>query len=111
MPDFRIVLVGPPYKEPRFYGELGWNARNVYLRHPDGAKDSRHRDGNTFLTSTGSQRSHELRVPTSAASRELINFIALKATMPEPRILDGPIRKSDLIIPTTSAGTAPRLAV
>jgi hypothetical protein len=111
MPEFRIVLTGEPYKEPRYYGELEWDARNVYVRHPGGGKDSRHSNGATYLTSTGSDRALEFRVPTSAVGRELINFIALKPTVSEPPVLRGGIKTTDLVIPTTSAGTAPRLAV
>jgi hypothetical protein len=111
MPDFRIVLNGPPYAEPRYYGALQWNDRNVYIRYAGGGKDSRHSDGGTFLASTGHGRSFEQRLPTSEVSRELVSFISLKAPMTEPPPLRGPIRKSDLVLPTTSAGTAPRLAV
>jgi hypothetical protein len=111
MPDIRIVLEGPPYPEPRYYGEIAWNQRNVYLRHPGGGKDSRHSDGGTRLTSTGSQRAVETRLPTSAVSRELINFISLKPPLAEPPPLRGRIRATDLVLRTSSAGTMPRLAV
>ncbi len=111
MPGFRIVLTGPPYEEPRYYGAVQWDDRNVYLRHPGGGKDSRHSNGATYLTSTGSNRELETRIPTSAVGRELVNFISLKPTVAEPPILRGSIRPTDLVLPTTSAGTAPRLAV
>ena len=59
--EFRIILKGPPYSEPRYYGTLQWNDRNVYIWHPSGRKDSRHSDGATFQV-----------------GRELVNFISLK---------------------------------
>jgi hypothetical protein len=111
MAEIRIVIEGPPYPEPRYYGEIAWNEHNVYLRHPGGGKDSRHSDGGTRLTSTGSQRSLETRLPTSAVSRELINFISLKPPLSEPPPLRGAIRSTDLVLHTSSAGTMPRLAV
>ena len=111
MPEFRIILKGPPYSEPRYYGAVQWNDRNVYIRYAGGGKDSRHADGPTFLASTGAGRSLELRVPTSEVSRELVNFVTLRPPLDEPPPLRGPIRESDLVLPTTSAGTMPRLAV
>lgn len=109
--DVRIILEGPPYGEPRYYGTLQWNDRNIYIRHPGGRKDSRHSDGVTFFGTTGSERVVERRVPTSEVSRELVNFITLKPPLTEPPRLLGPIRASDLVLRTTSAGTAPRIAV
>lgn len=110
MGSLRVILTGDPYTGPRFYGEVSWNSRNVYLRHPNGAKDSRHSDGNTFLTSTGDSRTTQLRVPTSSISRELVNFIEL-GSQPFPSPLRGEIRPRDLVLDTASVGTAPRIAV
>ena len=109
--EFRIILKGPPYSEPRYYGTLQWNDRNVYIWHPSGRKDSRHSDGATFLATTGAMRAVETRVPTSQIGRELVNFISLRRPLTEPRRLRGPVRASDLVLRTTSAGTVPRLAV
>ncbi len=111
MADVRIVLEGSPYAEPRYYGTLQWNDRNVYIRHAGGGKDSRHGDGATFLGTTGPARATERRVPTSEISRELLNFISLRPPLTEPPPLRGPIRFTDLVLKTTSAGTIPRLAV
>src|SRR3989442_9128083 len=111
MPEFRIILKGPPYAEPRYYGELGWNQRNVYIRYAGGGKDSRHSDGRTFLATTGANRAFEQRLATSAVTRELLNFISLRPPLSEPPRLNGLIRKKDLVLETSSAGTAPRIAV
>jgi len=111
MADMRIVLTGPPYDEPRYYGMLQWDDRNVYIRHPGGGKDSRHGDGKTWLTTTGDSRQMELRVPTSDVTQELLNFVALPTSMPEPPILRGGIQPTDLVLNTSSVGTSPQLAV
>src|SRR2546425_7012209 len=111
MPEFRIILKGPPYAEPRYYGELGWNQRNVYIRYAGGGKDSRHSDGRPFLAATGANRAFEQRLATSAVTRELLNFISLRPPLSEPPRLNGLIRKKDLVLETSSAGTAPRIAV
>lgn len=111
MGEMRIVLVGQPYAEPRYYGSLAWRERDVYVRHPGGGKDSRHGDGVTYLTSTEHSRTSELRVPTSDITRELVNFIQLPSSQSEPQPLRGPIRPTDLILHTMSVGTTPRLAV
>lgn len=111
MGEFRLVLVGEPYPEPRYYGRLSWSERDVYLRHPHGGKDSRHADGRTYLTSSGPIRSIETRVPTSDVTRELVNYLSLFTAIPEPPPLRGAIRDDDFVLPTDSAGTAPRLAV
>jgi hypothetical protein len=107
----RMVLVGHPYNEPRYYGTLEWNDRNVYLYHPGGGKDSRHKDGQTFLKSTGEMRSNEIRLETSDVSRELVNYVDLPSSFPEPPVLRGEIRKNDFVLHTTEAGALPRLAV
>jgi hypothetical protein len=106
-----IVLIGEPYDEPRYAGEVSWSARNVYLRHPGGGKDSRHSDGRTLLTSTEASRQSQLRVPTSDVSRELVNFVQLRSGATEPPVLRRPIRPDDLVVGTASVGTAPRFAV
>ena len=111
MGEIRIILQGAPYNEPRYYGMIQWTATDVYIRHIGGWKDSRHRDGKTFLHSTGSERTIEQRLPISEISRELINYVDLPPFFPEPPPFEGSIRKNDLIMPTSSAGSAPRLAV
>lgn len=111
MARIRIILQGPPYSEPRYYGQLQWGERDVYIRHPSGGKDSRHKDGMTYLNSTGSTRSIETRVKTSDVSRELVNYIKLSPSLQEPPVFNGKIQPNDLVLQTTSAGVAPRLAV
>ncbi len=108
---FRIIIKGPPYPEPRYYGSLQWDERNVYIRHPGGRKDSRHSDGATWLGTTGPYRTVEMRVPTSQIGRELVNFVSLKPPQSEPPPLRGPIRATDLVVQTQSAGTMPRIAI
>ena len=107
----RIILTGQPYSGPRFYGELSWRSTDVYVRHPDGRKDSRHSDGITYLSSDTTVRAVDTRVPTSAATQEVIKTIALPPLLAEPRALQGTIRDRDLVIDTASVGTAPTLAV
>ena len=111
MAEFRIVLQGPPYSEPRFYGELSWRATDVYVRQPHGGKDSRHSDGATYLSSDSSTRIVETRLPLSAVTGELVTTISLPSLLTEPRPLSGAIRAKDLVLNTSSNGTAPRLAV
>jgi hypothetical protein len=109
----RLVLIGAPYAEPRYYGSVEWAAdgRGVYLRQPSGAKTSRHGDGATYLTSTDASRRLETRVPTSDITHERVNFITLPSSMPEPPVLSGEIRSTDLVLHTSSIGTSPQLAV
>ena len=111
MGTVRIVLVGSPFSEPRYYGKLQWSARDVYIRHPGGGKDSRHKNGMTYLHSTGKSRLIETRLETSEVSRELVNYVELPATLSEPPVLDGNIRTNDLVLQTSSVGSSPRLAV
>lgn len=111
MATMRIILQGSPYSEPRYYGKLQWSERDVYIRHPGGGKDSRHKDGKTYLNSTGSIRSIDTRVQTSEVSRELVNYIELPSSLTEPPVFRGEIQPNDLVLQTTSAGVAPRLAV
>ena len=111
MPNFRIVLSGPPYAEPRFYGELSWRATDVYVRQPHGAKDSRHSNGQTYLSSEGTDRVVETRLPISSVTDEQVTTISLPSSLSTPRALEGAIRPRDLLIDTCSVGTAPRLAV
>ena len=111
MREFRIVITGHPYSEPRYYGDIKWRATDVYVRHPHGGKDSRHSDGRTFLSSTDTDRIVETRIPVSAVTDELLTTIALPTSLTEPKPLRGAIRDSDLVINTASVGTAPRLAV
>ena len=65
----------------------------------------------TYLNSTGNERFIETRVPTSEISRELINYIELPSSLSEPPVFRGKIQNNDLLLQTTSVGTAPRLAV
>ena len=111
MGETRIVLQGTPYDEPRYYGKLQWSHHDVYIKHPGGGKDSRHRDGRTHLTSTDDNRLFEIRIPTSEVSREFVNYVELHPCLMELQVLRGGIRKTDIVLPTTSAGTLPRLAV
>jgi len=111
MPDFRVILTGPSYREPRFYGELSWRATDVYVRQPHGGKDSRHSNGETYLSSEGTERIIETRLPLSAVTDEHLTTIRLPSLMTEPRVLDGSIRPRDLVVDTASLGTAPQLAV
>jgi len=111
MPDIRLVLTGQPYSEPRYYGQIAWTPRDVYARHPGGGKDSRHSDGQVWFTTTGPERARETRIPTSDVTSELVTFITLRSDTSEPPRLKGPPRSTDLLIPTTSAGRAPRVAV
>lgn len=111
MGELRLALKGPPYDQPRYYGKLQWGERDVYVRHPHGGKDSRHRNGQTYLTSTGEKRTVESRLPTSNVTRALVNYVELSTSLPEPPELRGEVRGDDFVLPTTSAGTAPRLAV
>ena len=113
MPDMRLVLLGSPYPEPRYYGRIAWSAdgRHVHILHQDGGKDSRHSDGATYITSTEEHRPLELRVPTSDVTHERINFLSLPSSSSEPPVLPSPIKGTDLVLHTSSVGTAPRLAV
>lgn len=111
MGTIRILLVSSPYSDPRYYGELQWSDRDVYIRHPGGGKDSRHQNGMTYLQSTGKARSIETRLKTSDVSRELVNYLTLPSSLPEPPVLRGKIRQNDLVLQTSVAGTVPRLAV
>jgi hypothetical protein len=111
MGTIKILLIGPPYAEPRYYGKLEWNDRNVYIRHPGGGKDSRHQDGMTYFKSPGKAPSIEVRVRTSDVSRELVNYVTLPSSLPEPPAFRGKIRPDDLILDTSLVGTEPRLAV
>ena len=111
MKTIRIILKGHPYSEPRYYGKLQWSDRDVYLRHPGGGKDSRHRDGKTYLKSTAGMRSVESRINTSDVSRELVNYLTLSSALPEPPVFSGTIGQNDLVIATTDSGAKPRLAV
>ena len=111
MGTIKILLEGPPFSEHRYYGELAWNERNIYIRHPGGGKDSRHQDGMTYLTSTGETRLVEIRLKTSDVSRELVDYVTLPSLLPEPAVFRGKIRKNDLVLNTSLVGTEPRLAV
>ena len=94
MPSMRVVLTGPEYREPRYYGQLEWSERDVYLRHPGGGKDSRHRDGATYLTSDTTDRTFETRCPTSDIFRETVNFIQ---TVSDKKILKVHPRRDRII--------------
>jgi hypothetical protein len=107
--DTRVILTGPCFATPQYYGRLSWTSTDVYLRHPLGGKDSRHSDGGTFLTSDGADRAFEQRVPTSEITRELLNYIALPSGAPRP--LEGAIRPSDIVVSVDSATSRPRIAV
>ena len=109
--EMRIVLTGPPYDEPRYYGKIQWGLRDVYVRHPGGGKDSRHSDGATRLTSTDESRICEMRVATSDVIHETVNFVQLPSSVSEPAPLRDAIKPTDLVLDTSSVGTAPRLAV
>jgi len=111
MSNFRIVLSGPPYAEPRFYGELSWRATDVYVRRPHGGKDSRHSDGHTYLSSHATDRVVETRLPISSVTNEHLTTISLPPSLCTPEVLEGTVRPRDLVIDTTSVGPAPRLAV
>jgi hypothetical protein len=111
MPDIRVVLTGPPYGEPRYYGTLAWRATDAYVRHLHGGKDSRHSDGQTYLSSNASDRVVETRLPLSSVTGEHLSTISLPTALSEPSVLCGPIRPGDLVINTASVGTAPFLAV
>lgn len=106
----RIVLVGPPYNEPRYYGQLEWNDNNVYIRHPEGGKDSRHKDGFTYIHSKEIKRIEEQRIPMSEVSREIVNYIKWDQPF-EPPLLQGTIKETDFVVNTEDAGINPRLAV
>ena len=80
------------------------------MRHPGGAKDSRHSDGATYLGSSGLTRDFELRLPLSQVTNECINVVRLPSSMDEPRPL-GPARVTDLVVDVASAGTIPSIAV
>jgi hypothetical protein len=111
METINILLQGRPYNGLRYYGKLEWNERDIYLRHPSGGKDSRHPDGKTYLTSTGTMRGTELRVKTSEVSREIINYVKLSPASSEPREYKKTIKPNDLVLDTSEVGTKPRLAV
>ena len=113
MPEMRIVLGGEAYPSPRYYGTIAWSAdgRDVYIRHPGGGKDSRHRDGRTYLTSTEAERYVETRAPTSDITQERVNVVTLPAFLSEPPVLSGAVRATDLLLHSSSVGTVPRLAV
>lgn len=81
------------------------------MRHPGGAKDSRHSDGATYLGSSGLTRDLELRVPLSQVTNERINVVQLPSSMDEPRPLGGPARVTDLVVDVASVGTIPSIAV
>lgn len=65
--------------------KLQWSNHDVYIRHPGGGKDSRHRDGRTHLTSTDENRLVESRIPTSEVSREIVNYVELQPCLMEPQ--------------------------
>ena len=111
MGEVRIVISGAPYPEPRWGGTVQWSEHHVYLRHPGGGKDSRHSDGKTYLTSTGSTREVQERIPTSDVSRELVNFIELSPDSTAPPVLRGSVKESDFVVDTASLGPTPRFAV
>ena len=111
MRTINIVLRGPPYSEPRYYGKLQWSDRDVYIRHPGGGYDTRHRNGKTYLKSTSRMREVETRVKTSDVSREFVNYVTLSSALPEPRVFTRTIGPNDLVLKTTEAGAKPRLAV
>jgi len=108
--EIRIVLVGPPYDEPRYYGKIAWNDNNVYIRHPERGKDSRHKDGVTYIHSTEENRTIEDRINISEVGREIVNYI--KRDQPfEPPLLRGTIKETDFVVNTEDAGINPRFAV
>jgi len=109
MPESRIILAGPCFAGPQYYGQLNWSETDVYLRHPLGGKDSRHSDGGTFLTGPGPTRDYEHRVPMSAVRREHLNFVALPVGAPKP--LQGIVRPTDIVLEVDSATSRPKLAV
>lgn len=109
MPESRVVLIGSCFSGPQYYAQLNWTPTDVHLRHPDGGKDSRHNDGSTFLTGPGSARDREQRVPTSAITREVLNYLELPVGAPQP--LRGAIRPNDIVLPVDSATSRPSLAV
>jgi hypothetical protein len=111
MPKMNIILKGDPYCQPRYYGKIEWNERDIYIRSAGGGKDSRHKDGMTYLHSTGLQRTVDTRLPTSDVSREFINYVELPPFLSEPPVFRRPIGTNDLVLQTTSAGLKPRLAV
>jgi hypothetical protein len=63
------------------------------------------------LWSEGTERAVETRIPVSSVTAERLTTITLPSSLSEPRTLTGSIRARDLVIDTTSVGTAPRLAV
>lgn len=108
--EIRIVLVGPPYNEPRYYGKIEWNDNNVYIRHPERGKDSRHEDGVTYIHSTELTRIKEVRINISEVGREIVNYIKWDQPF-EPPLLKGAIKKTDFVVNTADAGIKPRFAV
>jgi len=108
--EIRIVLLGVPYNEPRYYGLLAWNDDNVYIRHPEGGKDSRHKNGFTYMHSTAETRIREKRIVISDVGREIINYIDCDQAF-EPSPLRGPIKETEFLVKTEVAGIRTRFAV